>query len=102
MKADSMPDDNSNSGAPEPPDHPLPNGPRLESLDTEVLLPSKRELYRRALSLLPDRVLQSGDLGPRNLILGMGTKVRLLKKLGMDAEYNAACVSLAPDTRALI
>jgi hypothetical protein len=96
MKADSMQDDGNASRDQEPPEHPLPNGPRLESLDTPVLPPSKHELYRRALSLLTDDVLNlltvGSKVGVRNFILGMGTKTRLLKKLGMDEEYNATYV----------
>lgn len=91
QKADSLPDPTRDTDPDdEPLDHPRWDGPMVNPLTIRVCLPSKKELYRRALGLLTDKVLQKPGLGPRNLILGMGTKTRLLKKLGDEEGYEAS------------
>jgi hypothetical protein len=62
----------------------------VNPLTIKVCLPSKKELYRRALGLLTDEVISEPGLGPRNLILGMGTRARLFKKLGDEEMYETS------------
>lgn len=88
MKADTLPDDGVLDDSDDVSDR--PGKERLNSLEVPIVLPSKQTLYRRALSLLPERIFL--DMGPRNHVLGIATKARLLQNLKDNSGYETVYV----------